>query len=78
MTICYHNRLPLFFDENIRTIKKTCKLYEQTFDVPFEVARTQYIEHVGCGGLLARWLDRATMRLKGGCTKCDYSEDREA
>ena len=78
MTSCYHNRLPLFFDEATRTIKKRCKVCEQVLDVPLEIAKTQYIEHNGCGGLLARWLDHTTMRLKGGCTKCAYSEDRES
>lgn len=76
MTQCYHNRLPLFFDETTRTIKKTCKSCGQIFEA-MEEAKTQYIEHTGCGGFLARWLDHATMHLKAGCTKCNYSEDRE-
>lgn len=76
MDQCYHHRLPLFFDEATRTIKKTCTKCEQIFDAMDE-AKTRYTEHMGCGGFLARWLDHASMHLKAGCTKCDYKEDRE-
>lgn len=73
---CYHNRAQIFFHEPTRTIKKACWVCRQHFDVPDEQAKALYIEHRDCGGLLARWLDPDTFRLKGGCTKCDYSEDK--
>lgn len=73
---CYHNRIPVFFHVETKTIKKACWVCRQRFDVPLEEAKSLYIEHTGCGGLLARWLDPDTFRLKAGCTKCDYTEDK--
>jgi hypothetical protein len=78
MDRCYHNRLRPYFDVPTRTIKKHCERCNTTFDVSEEEAKTLYIEHMGCGGLLARWLDHSDMHLKAGCTKCIYTEDREA
>ena len=40
-------------------------------------AKRFYPEHLGCGGLLIKQLDRATLHLHGACTKCDYTEDRQ-
>lgn len=73
---CYHNRLQPYFDVETRTIKENCWVCRQRFDVPLDHAKSLFIEHTNCGGLLARWLDPDTFRLKGGCTKCDFSEDK--
>lgn len=73
---CYHNRAQVFFDVDTKSIKRSCWVCRTHFDVPLEEAKALYIEHMGCGGLLARWLDPDTFRLKAGCTKCDYTEDK--
>lgn len=78
MTQCYHNRVRPHFDVATRSIKKHCTNCQHTWDVDVDEAKSLYIEHVGCGGLLARWLDHSDMHLKAGCTKCDYTEDKVA
>lgn len=73
---CYHNRAQVFYHVETKSIKRACWVCRQYFDVPLDEAKALYIEHRECGGLLARWLDVDTFRLKGGCTKCDYTEDK--
>lgn len=42
-----------------------------------EEAKRFYPEHLGCGGLLIKQLNRDNLHLMGACTKCDYHEDRQ-